>query len=72
MTGWQPVLGANVFGNATRFRVWAPEAKSVEVVLETLPLGLFVLDAFARGRQVFTEDPCGPVSSCHTFVNDTP
>ncbi|MCC6393877.1 MAG: malto-oligosyltrehalose trehalohydrolase [Bryobacterales bacterium] len=32
---WEPVLGANVFGNATRFRVWAPEARSVEVVLES-------------------------------------
>jgi maltooligosyltrehalose trehalohydrolase len=35
LTNREPVLGANVFGNATRFRVWAPEAKSVEVVLES-------------------------------------
>ncbi|MCC6364068.1 MAG: malto-oligosyltrehalose trehalohydrolase [Bryobacterales bacterium] len=35
MTDWEPVLGANVFGNATRFRVWAPEAKRVDVALES-------------------------------------
>lgn len=31
---WEPALGANVYGNATRFRVWAPEAETVEVVLD--------------------------------------
>jgi 1,4-alpha-glucan branching enzyme len=34
MSLWQPVLGANVEGEATRFRVWAPEAAQVEVLIE--------------------------------------
>ena len=31
---WQPSLGAWPEGEGTRFRVWAPEARSVQVVLE--------------------------------------
>src|SRR4051794_10408952 len=31
---WQPSLGAWVEGEGTRFRVWAPEARSVQVILE--------------------------------------
>ena len=33
--GWQPSLGAWQEGNRTHFRVWAPEASKIEVVLET-------------------------------------
>ena len=33
--GWQPSLGAWREENVTHFRVWAPEASKIEVVLET-------------------------------------
>jgi maltooligosyltrehalose trehalohydrolase len=32
--GWQPSLGAWIDGGGVRFRVWAPEAASMELVLE--------------------------------------
>ena len=35
MHEWRPNLGATVTGNATTFRVWAPERQSVEVVYAT-------------------------------------
>jgi len=35
MSSWQPALGAIAHGDATRFRVWAPEVECVEVMLET-------------------------------------
>ncbi len=28
VTQWEPVLGANVYGATTRFRVWAPDVKT--------------------------------------------
>ncbi|MEO8125919.1 MAG: malto-oligosyltrehalose trehalohydrolase [Bryobacteraceae bacterium] len=34
MSSWEPTLGAIVHSGATQFRVWAPEVKSVEVMLE--------------------------------------
>ena len=34
MSSWKPVLGANLEGHTTHFRVWAPEAARVEVVIE--------------------------------------
>ena len=35
MSSWQPALGAIVHGDATQFRVWAPEVECVELMLET-------------------------------------
>ena len=35
MSSWQQALGAIVRGDATQFRVWAPEVECVEVMLET-------------------------------------
>ncbi len=35
MSGYLPALGATWTGTATRFRVWAPEASRLEVVVET-------------------------------------
>ena len=32
--GWQPSLGAWVEDDGVRFRVWAPDATTVEVALE--------------------------------------
>lgn len=39
-SGWQPSLGAWLEGDGVRFRVWAPQAQQVELVLEldTLPM----------------------------------
>ena len=34
---WRPSLGAWRQGNVTHFRVWAPNARQIEVVLETYP-----------------------------------
>ena len=40
MSSWKPVPGANLEGHTTRFRVWAPEAAVVDVVIEKpLPCG---------------------------------
>src|SRR5437016_5009142 len=31
---WQPSLGAWIDGNGTRFRIWAPQIRTLELVLE--------------------------------------
>ncbi|MBI2817129.1 MAG: malto-oligosyltrehalose trehalohydrolase [Acidobacteria bacterium] len=36
---WQPSVGAWREGGLTHFRVWVPDAKKLEVVLETFPAG---------------------------------
>src|SRR5262245_22653291 len=33
--GWKPSLGAWIEGDGTRFRVWAPEARELSLVLES-------------------------------------
>ena len=33
-TGWRPTMGANVTAEGTRFALWAPNARRVEVVIE--------------------------------------
>ena len=39
MPDWTPTLGAIADGSATTFRVWAPERKSVEIVVGTAYVG---------------------------------
>src|SRR5439155_6369647 len=46
---WQPSLGALPEGEGTRFRVWAPEARSVQVVLERPVGATHALQRSARG-----------------------
>ena len=47
---WQPSLGAWPEGEGIRFRVWAPEARSVQVVLERPGSGAtHALQRSARG-----------------------
>jgi maltooligosyltrehalose trehalohydrolase len=47
--GWRPSLGAWPDQGGTRFRVWAPEASSVSVVLEGPATGTFPLERFQDG-----------------------
>jgi maltooligosyltrehalose trehalohydrolase len=37
MTGWQPSLGAWITPDGTRFRVWSPTAKSIDLIVEPSP-----------------------------------
>ncbi|VAX32979.1 Malto-oligosyltrehalose trehalohydrolase [hydrothermal vent metagenome] len=37
MTGWQPSLGAWITPDGTRFRVWSPIAKSIDLIVEPSP-----------------------------------
>ncbi len=39
-TGWQLALGAQVTPEGVRFRLWAPKATSVEVILEQQPTNI--------------------------------
>jgi maltooligosyltrehalose trehalohydrolase len=38
MTGWQPSLGAWITPDGTRFRVWSPTAKSIDLIVEPSPV----------------------------------
>ncbi|HVN03714.1 MAG TPA: malto-oligosyltrehalose trehalohydrolase [Bryobacteraceae bacterium] len=49
---WKPTLGANFVGRGTRFRVWAPDAESVEAVFEPPEAGSSVL-ALAKDAEGF-------------------
>lgn len=53
MPSWSPVLGANVEGHTTRFRVWAPEVARAEVVIESP--GEAAAHAMSRGAEGFHE-----------------
>jgi maltooligosyltrehalose trehalohydrolase len=41
---WSPSLGAWIDGTGVRFRVWAPDAAAVRVVIESPPEGIQTLD----------------------------
>jgi maltooligosyltrehalose trehalohydrolase len=47
--GWRPSLGAWLDGDGVRFRVWAPEVKSVEVIFERPEAAPLALQRFPDG-----------------------
>src|SRR5688500_14665003 len=48
-TAWRPTLGAWLEWNGVRFRVWAPDADTIEVVLDAPAACSFLLDRFPDG-----------------------
>jgi maltooligosyltrehalose trehalohydrolase len=48
-TVWRPTLGAWLESNGVRFRVWAPDADTIQVVLDAPATSSFPLDRFPDG-----------------------
>jgi len=71
VTGWQPSLGAWLENQSTRFRLWAPEAKSMDLILESTKVPSPSLPLKSTGDGYFTGAfPGIPAGSRYRFRID--